>query len=48
MKKKNVKKLLILGAFLFVFSINASPEIALSKLIKKTISVPIPPQEGPH
>jgi len=46
MKKKNVMKLLVLGAFLFVFSINASSEITMSKLIKKTITVPIPPQEA--
>jgi len=45
MKKMNVIKLLLAGAFLVVFSFNASPSITMSKLIKKTITVPIPPNE---
>ncbi len=52
MKKKNGIKLLLSGVFLVLFSMNAfctdvPKKTSLNKVIRKTISVPIPPEKGP-
>ena len=48
MKKKNAAKMALLGVFSILFSVGAYPVISKNKLIQKTVTVPIPPQQGPR